>query len=143
AEKEPGDERTEPPATEAPFMQLIEIAAPPMSSSKSEPGDEAEQQNENREGNPIQFHSALRARVVSGFVRSSRPVSTPFRHISGGSGGSLRCEINDGGQRCTDNNQRHLKPIEKRDSIPGRFSRVIKWYPKRRNQLKQQQQVPR
>jgi len=42
AQQEPGDQRAEPAAAEAPFVQLLEVAAPPVGRRKAEPGDEAE-----------------------------------------------------------------------------------------------------
>jgi hypothetical protein len=39
-------------------MQLVEITAPPMGRGKAEPSYETDQEHENREGYPIQFHGA-------------------------------------------------------------------------------------
>ena len=40
ADQEPGDQRAEAPAAEAPFVQLVEIALAPMRGGKAQPGDE-------------------------------------------------------------------------------------------------------
>jgi hypothetical protein len=47
ADEEPSDDRAEPAAAEAPFVQQIEITFAPMCGSKTEPGDEREQQDKN------------------------------------------------------------------------------------------------
>jgi hypothetical protein len=44
-------------------LELIKVAASPMGCGKAEPSDEAEQKDENGEGNPIQFHNTLLARL--------------------------------------------------------------------------------
>ena len=48
ADQEPGDQRAEAAAAEPPFVQLIEVALAPMRGGEAEPGDEAEQQDEDR-----------------------------------------------------------------------------------------------
>jgi len=50
-------------------MEPVEIAASPMGRGKAEPSDEAKQKDENGEGNPIQSHDTLTARM--------RPYSGP------------------------------------------------------------------
>ena len=48
ADQEPGDDGAEAPAAEPPLVQLIQIALAPARGGKPQPGDEAEQQHENR-----------------------------------------------------------------------------------------------
>ena len=55
ADQEPGDDGAEAPAAQAPFMQQIQIALAPVGGGEAQPGDEAEQQHEDRQRDPIQF----------------------------------------------------------------------------------------
>ena len=63
ADQEPGDERAEAPAAEAPFVQQIEIALAPMRGGKAQPGDEGEQQHEDGERGPIHVCHGIPPRV--------------------------------------------------------------------------------
>jgi hypothetical protein len=80
AKQEPGDEGAEPTAAEAPFVQLVEVAAPPVGRRKAEPGDEAEQQDEYLYGRsssvPWRSYSVV---IRSEAVSSARLVSTEAR----------------------------------------------------------------
>ena len=53
ADQEPGDDGAEPPAAKPPFVQQVEIALAPVGGRKAEPGDEAEQQHEDDQRNPV------------------------------------------------------------------------------------------
>ena len=53
ADQEPGDERAEAPAAEPPFVQLVEVALAPMRGGEAEPGDKAEQQDEDDQRGPV------------------------------------------------------------------------------------------
>jgi len=53
ADQEPGDDGAEAPTAEPPLVQLVEIALAPMGGGESQPGDESEQQHENRKRNPV------------------------------------------------------------------------------------------
>ena len=43
----------EAPAAQAPFVQLIEIALAPVRGGETQPGDEAEQRDEDDQGSPV------------------------------------------------------------------------------------------
>ena len=53
AEQEPGDHRAEPPTGEPPFVQQVEIAAPPARGEESHDGDEPEQHDKDGERRPL------------------------------------------------------------------------------------------
>ena len=57
--QEPGDEGSEPPAAEPPFVQQVEIASAPAGGNEPQPGDEAEQQDEDGQRHPIHFTHGL------------------------------------------------------------------------------------
>ncbi len=56
AEQEPGDQRPEAAARKAPFMQEIEIAAPPIGRGEADECHEREEEDEDAERDPVQFH---------------------------------------------------------------------------------------
>jgi hypothetical protein len=59
ADQEPGDEGAEASSAQAPFVQLVEISLAPMSGRKAEPGNEAEQRQEDDESRPVHILHGL------------------------------------------------------------------------------------
>ncbi len=59
ADQEPGDDGAEAPAAQAPFMQQIQIALAPACGRETQPSDEAKQQDENDQRNPIQIRTGI------------------------------------------------------------------------------------
>jgi hypothetical protein len=60
-EQEPGHQRPEAAATEAPFLQLVEVAAAPARGKESDDGDEGEQRGKNGNGGAIGRHCCPRS----------------------------------------------------------------------------------
>jgi hypothetical protein len=53
ANQEPGNDGAEAAPAKPPFMQHGEIAAPPVRGDEADPGDQAEQQDKDDEGGPV------------------------------------------------------------------------------------------
>src|SRR5271154_1401383 len=59
ADQKPGDNSSEAPAAETPFVQLVEVALAPMRGRKAKPGYKGKQQHENDQCGPIYFSHGI------------------------------------------------------------------------------------
>src|SRR6185312_10922462 len=114
ADQEPGDHSAEAAAAEAPLVQHVQVAAAPVCRDESEPGDEAEQDDEDDEGGPVDH------------VRS--PARSVLEAID---------DADDGG---TDQDPKELVPIEERDARPVWLGAVVPRHPKHGDERDDQQQ---
>ena len=92
ADQEPGDQRAEAAAGEAPFVQQVEIAAAPVGRQEAEERDDAEEGDENGERHPVDRHA----------IPVARWQRWPGR------------DEDDGGQDGADHDPDHLVGVEER-----------------------------
>ena len=95
ADQKPRDDGAEPSAAEAPLVQKVEVALAPPGGGEAEPGDQAEQQNEDDQRSPVYLRHPTPSRTLG-------PESSPG------------CPVHHGREHGADDDPEELKPVEER-----------------------------
>ncbi len=125
AEQKPRDHRAEAAPREAPFVELVEVSAPPARGDEPQHGDEREEDDEYGErGDVGRVHRSVR--FASGSLLGS----------------VMRREVHDGRERRGHRDEHELVPVEEGDAREARFHGVVERHPQHSDERHDQERVP-